>query len=243
MKGHGVERSEITARIENRLPPDILDQPGEVLYIPWSSLRQGRFYFLGLNPGGDPKDSSNEGLVRTISDSLDLIPADWTGEDHIDEGSRGLPPGKPRLQKNVRAIIAATGQEPSDVFSVNAIFLRTPDSKGLSDLDPRTLWKDHFWPIHQMFLEVVKPDVIVCLGNGAGLSSWSLLLERAEERPCPKVTDLGYLEGKFADGVTLPLGSHQLWNGQVVGAPHPSRFPPREPVLEWLRRFASNRAD
>lgn len=49
------------------------------------------------------------------------------------------------------------------MFAVNAIFVR---SKGQRDLDEKEKLFDKCWPIHQTFLSIVQPTIVLFLGNG-----------------------------------------------------------------------------
>jgi hypothetical protein len=223
-------RREIEKLMKNCPSPDILNKSGAVLYNGWSSLADGRLYVMGLNPGGDPEE-----IGKSVVESLGEVE-----EDHSELGKewskshRGLHP----LQKRVIELLKIfwkerdIEEEKKKVFWTNAIFLRSINANILST--PLELW-DMCWPIHQYFLSIIKPEIILCLGNGERLSAFSMIRSKSEGSPstcfCDPKTKT-FRDGKHFDA-TLPIMKGTI-STKVVGVPHPSRFPVTAKLKEFL---------
>jgi len=132
------------------------------------------------------------------------------------------------------------------VFSANALFFRSV--KGSSDIgNVAELWK-RCWPVHQYFLSVVRPRVILCLGNG-DVSSFSLVRAKCISTPAvgwcgvESSRDGKWFRGELpvpekASEPTLPEKAGEL-RCVVVGAPHPSWFPVTDRFKAFLRDLAA----
>ena len=122
-------------------------------------------------------------------------------------------------------------QDVRTIFSANILFVRT--SKG-GDLPCKgteeygTLLTD-CWNVHQRFLSIVRPKLIVCLGNGRD-SAFSKLKdqlkvlpkdEKSQDFQSPKRRRKFYI--RWFD-MSIKPGSGQEFNFRVVGVPHPSWF-------------------
>ncbi len=198
-----------------------LDKSGAVLYNGWSTLSERTLYVMGLNPGGDEKDH----LDNTIRKSL--IERCWQYSAYEAECWGSFCRGKSPHQMRVKRLCAMFGCSPVDVFAANAIFVRTCNSRRI---DP-SLWAK-CWPIHQWFLSVVKPKVVLCLGNGEGLSPFSLLRQACENPDFVKI-DGGFRNGRWFRARVPAVGGADT---VVVGVPHPSRFP----ISPRLEEFCTN---
>lgn len=219
-------RAELLARV-SALPPEVRDRSGAVLYSGWSSLRPGPLYIMGLNPGGDPTAEPHRS--KSMLHDLEQLPNLFSSYADVRwDGARTA--GSTAHQKRVSSLACAAGLDVRDVVAANAIFTRTSRAGEL--IDPVRAWATHFWPIHQWMLSIVRPDIIVCLGNGLGLSSWTLLRAQAlvsHEHPSPN-----YRMGRFAD-VVLPFADGTEHAVLLIGAPHPSRFPVPTAALDCVR--------
>ena len=121
----------------------------------------------------------------------------------------------------------ALGADPRRTLTTNAIFERTSGAGALNGPHWQLWWK-HFWPVHRLFLHVVRPRVILCLGNGPDPSPWELLrLTRKGEgrryswnwENSPGETSEG---GKLRGEVAFDLGEFGEHRCMVLGLPHPS---------------------
>jgi hypothetical protein len=213
--------------ILSQLPEHVRMASGSVLSSGLSALTYGPAYASGMNPGGDPGHQDHR--KQTLLESVAPIPDVWSSyvSDLWDKGRQ--PGDRPHQQRVARMIREGIGCEPSSVFSANAISVRTKVANDL--FDPWALWREHFWPLHQWFLGIVRPKVILALGNGNGLSAFGLFLDRASEAEREPTTN--FRSGKFARArFDLPTGPISVL---LIGAPHPSRFPVAEDVIRRLQ--------
>lgn len=198
-----------------RLPTSVLSHSGEVLYSSVRTLRRGPVYFLGLNPGGDPKR-----VPFTVrSRLLELPDHDWNNYTVSWGGRR---PGAHPLQRGVRWVADALGQDLATICASNLIFTRSPNERGSGYPEAA----DHCWPVHEVILRIVRPRLIVTVGR----------------------QPFDYLRKRFPEGRNLrPFAAgHGGWRCRafccdhriVVGLPHLSIYAiHRHPkVGAWLKR-------
>jgi uracil-DNA glycosylase len=126
--------------------------------------------------------------------------------------------GQSPHQRRVRQIAEMLGLNIRDVFATNAVFLRSIVAEHI----PIPELFDECWPVHQRFLSIVKPSLVLCLGNGDG-SSFCLL--RTKAIALPPVTEIGagFRDGRFYDA-TFRVNDGTTLGCRVLGLPHPSRF-------------------
>ncbi|MDC8449932.1 MAG: uracil-DNA glycosylase family protein [Nitrospira sp.] len=175
-------------------------------------------YIMGFNPGGNPDQSMkleqslhDDKLMRNFSSYkdecwYDKCPEDCTNTKHYGD--------KPH-QKRVRRLAEILGYNNiREVFAANAIFVRSRDQNTLADR--KTLF-DKCWPIHQQFLSIVQPKIILCLGNGERSSAFSFLKEKLKAN---EVTS-----GNVKVFVSkIPMANGIVLESKVIGVRHPSRF-------------------
>jgi hypothetical protein len=202
----------------------ILDKSGSILYSSCETLKRGRYYFLGFNPGG-----SEEG-TDTIRDSLSKLPtyrgnallkgdetADWS-----DPPKRTYPQGEHPLQKRFKGIFEAL--EVEDLRSIcasNMIFTRSPKKQGARYPDMAELC----WPVHKLILEIIRPDAIIMHGH----DTFDFVA---------KTLGGGSIE-------SFPFGTYNtIWrrsilaNGvKLVGLPGLSQYAPNQDVIDKVAQF------
>jgi hypothetical protein len=192
---------------------------GTAMQNGWSSLRPGKLYVMGFNPGGNP-----QAIKRNIGDSIQDLGNSYSAftdecwiENHDEDCSLEECKSKARHQRTVCSLVNVLHPEFNvrDVFATNAIFMRSKYQDTLKG--PRELW-EKCWPVHQLFISIVLPRVIVCLGNGERLSAFSLI--RSKFLGTPKVQHCG-LNG-FGTGNTRHP-SHPSPSPQCPSASHLSR--------------------
>lgn len=201
----------------------LANEKGAILYSGWSTLKEGRFYILGLNPGGNDGHSVYHDIINTTEHYSAYQEGEWS-TDYVNY-SKGCAPH----QNRVKRIIESLGIEPNNVLCTNAIFKQSRNKSGVS-------WQnfEDGWFIHQFLLSIVRPKVIVCLGNGASLSAFSLLHQKSMGSPERSYLPGGHHDSRYAFmkgrgfSGTFDLNGSQLKNVLVLGAPHPSRFDPGE---------------
>lgn len=93
--------TQLLHKLEERLGADIY-KSGSVLYSSPETLKPGRFYFMGFNPGGEPTDNPKETIKAHIEGLKDgfnaFIDESWS------PGGRECSPGQAPHQKNVQAL-------------------------------------------------------------------------------------------------------------------------------------------
>jgi hypothetical protein len=133
----------------------IAAQSGKILYSSIDTLKPGRLYILGLNPGGDP--DRPEPSHYTIAEALDRL-ATKDENDYLDERWQGcpVPGGRPR-QRRVQWLCNQLGHAPRTVCASNLIFIRSRQGNGCGF--PRSA--DVCWPVHQSIIGIVRPRLIL----------------------------------------------------------------------------------
>lgn len=170
-------RNMVMSAIKQHLGKDA-EKSGAVLYNGWSTLRLSHgLYIMGFNPGGNP-----DTIKKSIIETLEEIREDYCSykdecwhkscrEDCRDANHCG----KSRHQTRVTELAKILGCNIRDVFAANAIFIRSNNQDSLAE---KLSLFENCWPIHQMFLSIVQPRTILCLGNGEGSSAFSLLRQK-----------------------------------------------------------------
>lgn len=133
----------------------VLHLSGNILYSAASTLRPGRVYLLGLNPGGDPARHESIGAM------LDALSARTTNA-YVDEcWERRSQAGEAPLQRRVQWLARELGIDVRTICAANLIFRRT---KAAADID-FPVWADLCWPVHDAILQIVRPALIISIGN------------------------------------------------------------------------------
>jgi hypothetical protein len=194
---------------------------GATLYSSFDTIRKGKLYVMGLNPGGSDK--------LTIEKSLDLI-QDSEYNEYTTEWDR--PAGEHPLQKNIRAIVEQFGLMTQDVCASNLIFIRSIGQAGAGYES-----RHKYWGIHRLILETVKPKIIIAFGNGP-ISPYRHLSEMVKNKTEEDSIYSGH--GKFK--CVSFKGDIENLRLTVIGLPHLSRYhlytdnPDKKKVLDWIKR-------
>jgi len=210
--------SDFIATAREQLKP-IIHRSGSILYSAQTTLRPGRLYLLGLNPGGDPTKH------HSIGEDLDQLPLRKHNAYVHESWERQREAGGAPLQQRVRWLMGRLGQDVEDVCAANLIFARSKDASGSEY--PKLA---HIcWPVHLAILEIVRPRLIIAYGNS-------------------HVSPYAYLRGQFGGSSEEVFESgHGTWKCRVsrtagrwiVGLPHLSRYAidHHEDVTDWIRRL------
>jgi hypothetical protein len=122
---------------------------GRFLYSDPSTLRSGKFYLLGHHPGGTLSKHSN------LGDDIQTWGTNGTNA-YLDETWEHSPTaGSFIVQLNVKALCKAIDVCPRQVCASNLYFVS--DYVKVKSLGI-------VWPIHEIVLDMVKPDIIIALG-------------------------------------------------------------------------------
>jgi hypothetical protein len=154
----------------------ILPISGSVFFAGRASYGPGDVYVAGLNPAGlsDPIYS----IERSLTEWLDRPAPLWSA--FLDEA------WPTDFQARMQALaLALGGIDLRRSFSTNAFFVRTPGDDQLREFRPhgrdyKALWSSVMWPCHQLFLSVVRPKLLICLGYNEHFSSRSFFLSASE---------------------------------------------------------------
>ena len=138
----------------------ILDKSGTILYSSCETLKPGKYYFLGLNPGGSDENTET---IRSSLNQLELgkstknayLDEDW-GSDSRSYDKAGHP-----LQMNFNCLFEALGEDSRTVCASNLIFKRSADEGGAGYPELAELC----WPVHKAILEIVCPSAIITFGK------------------------------------------------------------------------------
>lgn len=227
-------RGELIDSVKTLMPPHLYQKAGAILITGIDTLKPANAYVMGLNPGGHPKK-----LHKTIIDTI--APPDgtscYTHEcwqpactevqpcRHLDKNGTTRPEFLVRHQRNMISLASALDATPATLFSANAVFgrstkratLREQTSLGLAE------WWEACWPVHQRFLAIVRPRILVTLGYGETSSAFGLLRDKAGSPRIAQLSDEGRRSGWMFE-TTLELARKEYLETVVVGVPHPSYF-------------------
>lgn len=199
-------------------------EQGATLYSSFDTLKKGKLYILGLNPGG------SHGL--TIEDSLERI-KDPNYNEYTMEWERHKAGDHP-LQRNIKAITDQFKLDIREVIASNLIFTRSIDQNGARWINRR-----NFWPVHAQILQIVQPEIIVAFGKGR-ISPYQHLRDISRNISVTDSIKGGH--GKFTCVSFKGEIENQLVT--VIGLPHLSRYhlytdnPLKRDVLKWIKSKA-----
>ncbi len=191
---------------------------GAAFYSSATTLKQGKFMIIGLNPGGDPDDETT--IEASLNDCLEhdynAFYENWNGNN------------KHRLQENLKSLFSFLGEELKEVCAFNLFFERTKSQKQLS-LEALPIYREILLKI----VDVVKPKVIFTFGK-LPLAEIKMLLTKAEIEETPSghgnwqiTLCSGIMDGQLIKIVGFPLLSvYTLYN--------------RPEQLQMVRRFVNS---
>jgi hypothetical protein len=202
------------------IPAELLDRSGSVFYSGRQAFSGTKpIYLLGLNPGGDPVEMSDETIRLQVKQVLERTQNNWSA--YRDESWGNAPKGTWRMQPRVRHLIAQLGLDPGEVPASNIIFVRSREAHGI--VAERNALAAKCWPFHQRVITELRVQTVICFGNEAG---WWVRLKMGADR----------LVGEFFEVNNRRWGSSAFQNmsGKVViTLSHPSRSdwasPPCDP--------------
>ena len=206
-------RNMVISSIRQHLGRDA-EKPGAVLYNGWDTLCSNNgLYIMGFNPGGSPDNS------KTVIDDLKQLEDDycsyeaecWYCSTHCRNNEHF---GKKPHQKRVKELARILGYDVRQSFAANAIFVR---SKKQDDLKASLELFEKCWKIHQIFLSIVQPKIVLCLGNGERSSAFALLKAKFKAN---EITS-----GNVKEFIgNIPMADGTVLEGRIIGVRHPSRF-------------------
>jgi hypothetical protein len=205
-----------------------LDKRGDIIQCPPGALREGDFYVMGFNPGGDAGES--------IRNTTAKIPSS-TAQDHPLKSVAGN--SRPRLC--MLAEVLGLGDNRVGKLFVTNLF---PDcSAGIPGWKKRhgrpvSDYVEAIWPLHELMLSIVRPRFIIVSGINRRDSAFSLLWDRFHpadmcwDDTMSKVTkaDDPRIKSFSTSGRALAK-ENQRDRVTFIGIPHLSR---RAPIAEVI---------
>jgi hypothetical protein len=137
---------------------EIMNKSGTLLYSACTTLQPGKYYFLGLNPGGE---DDNTNSVRESLNNLSALTVNAYLDQDWGSASRSYGVGLHPLQKNFKGLFDALGEDPRAVCASNLIFTRSIGEKGAGGLSRA----ESCWPVHAAILEIVRPRAVFTFGR------------------------------------------------------------------------------
>lgn len=208
------------ARVADENLSQIANESGTLLYSSPTTVRPGRFYFLGLNPGG------TQDQTATIRQSIDDLRSGLTTENaYLDQDwsstTKQFGKGGHPLQKNFRYLFESLGEDTSSVCASNLIFSRSVDERGAGGLNRAEIC----WPVHDAILAVVRPSALITFGRQAFAFIHDKLGGGACGQVCAKHGNWTCQFSDLSGGIKL------------VGLPHLSRYTlyTRKEVMDKIR--------
>lgn len=128
-----------------------ITESGHIFYNNYQTLKRGKYYLLGLNPGGVEYETNSE---ATIDNSFNKFLAEGYWE-YAEEWASGHP-----IFKNLTCIAEELGIELRQVFTSNLVFKR---SRNEASMD-RTIY-DKCLQVHDLVIDIIKPEVIISFGR------------------------------------------------------------------------------
>jgi hypothetical protein len=230
-------RSQILALLD-RMPNGFADLPGEVFSSGWSALTKGKFYLAGLNPmAGIRYRTVREHVANWTLNSFSAFHEQCWKKECWNQDCYGLQStlrcshqrGADRHQQAVQVMMkrAAPGIELARLFATNAIFARSARAGSFSRENQMSLARgfEACWPLHEFFLSIVRPRVILCLGYQDDGSPFSLFKRKAERGSVGCIdafTPAGRRYASFKSARMTFDVFHQKLHCLVVGIRHPS---------------------
>jgi len=200
------------------LPPNVLNVSGRFLYSDISTLKPGKIYLLGYNPGGKPDEHpSLRNEIRQWFSKNDNA--------YLDEEWRGFQKGQAPLQQRVKALLNAIGIKPEDVCASNLFFVRSEREEEMSKIikdilnkSPEGSFNCHFQSVHKAMIDIVKPGCIIAFG----LTTYRII-KKLFHSTCESTFPSHYkhrgkdLDYKIAERIQI----------KIIGLPHLSHYDPR----------------
>jgi hypothetical protein len=183
---------------------------------PYNTLKQGDFYFLGLNPAGQGLDPQDLFFKKERQDHCAYLhDKEWGTRGEIHRG---------RIKELLMKVLEYTDKpHPEDdiktIFSSNIYFLCSPSTKSLFKYDFDI---EYFFNWHKRFLSLVKPKYIICNGNARGIVSAFGSIQAMLEVKNDDVRVDHYTKSKMFNLKSFTT----TYNGKktiVIGVPHLSR--------------------
>ncbi|MCK7460015.1 hypothetical protein [Idiomarina aminovorans] len=150
---------------------------GGIFYSKSDAFKKGDIYLLGYNPGGDSGQPIIEELDRCFEREQSFYKDVWqhrAGTSNNGSLVNRDVEKQTRYQRGVISFIDLLGFKLEQVCASNLIFFQSHSAKTVNHRQAADLC----WPIHEVALSVVRPRLIVAIGNGNSGSAYSEVLRR-----------------------------------------------------------------
>lgn len=216
---------QLNAFIREHFTAADLKESGAVLYSTQESLHKAPALIFATNPGGDPErlSGADYAIGNRVFASRHELTFGWKPDGSYTP-----------LQKRVRGLLSdMLGLD--DVAAIpytNLIFQRTANTSGLD-------WSlaDKCWAVNKLILDLVRPHLIITIGNGRGNSPYAYLrqaLQADSEQTAP--SGFGNYQLRYATA-----RQHDARVG-LLGLPHLSRYPITNSAYQSAQRWVQARA-
>jgi hypothetical protein len=189
----------------------ISEWKGGVLYSSKDTLKKGDLYLMGYNPGGSGGATSIKVDIENLKKKTENSYLDEEWEPNGYKYEKGEAP----FQKRVQYLFKQMGVDLRSVCSTNLIFAQSRNAEGVELKDA-----DMCWPVHKYLInEVVKPKIIICIGNRESESAYAYL--RGKYQPIAKEESRSANQGHYKIKAFQTGCETPRW---VIGFPHFSRY-------------------
>ncbi|MGA3069271.1 MAG: hypothetical protein ABSD43_03555 [Terracidiphilus sp.] len=213
-----LNEQEITAFVQEarEVLKDFLKDSGTILYSSFETLKRGKYYFLGLNPGGSELDTEN-----SIGKSLENLRSQTQNaylkgpKDGIADWGR-YPSGDAPLQLRYQYLFTelGLGEKLDSVCASNLIFRRSVGEKGSGGIE----MADLCWKVHEAILKIVQPEAIIVFGKLPYFFIKDKLNGTDLTESCTKHGSWKLRHSILKGGAILNT------EAQLIGLPHLSRY-------------------
>ena len=204
------------------------ERSGTVLYSDLASIRPGRVYLMGINPGGKEDKCPQAAIIQNLfalEGTNSYADQDWaetSGDSHKSShlsNGRLRPECRTLFQQRVCSLFPMLGIEPKDVVSTNVIFARSSELATLRG--SKAEWKQRCGQVHNALLGIVRPRWIITLGFGDAFASVSSFGKETEPQKPIKVNNQAV---GWHRRIAIPLqaGGGDPLDVGVLGVAHPS---------------------
>ena len=207
-----------------------LDKKGGIIYSSHETIcrdEEVEVYLIGLNPGGT-------GSSVTL-DQCRVGNMTRTDNAYLHEEWGNFKAGEAPLQKRVQWLLKQLGLEIEKVFATNLVFMQSRKVATFKEdvgIDIKVA-ADACWPVHEAFLNIVRPRLILAISNGKqDFSTYSYMLNTCKEiKQVPTIHSYHTFHLK---------GFHTSISGQnvfVAGLPHLSHYIPNanDKTINWIK--------
>lgn len=202
----------------------MLGLPGGVLYSGVETLKPGPVYLLGLNPGGSGGATLKDSLENSRRGHNAYLDEEWY------PGGKWRPKGQATLQRRVQHLCRMMGKDTREVPASNLAFTQSVRVDTHDDF-PAAVRSS--LPVHQLFLEAIRPRFLMTFGALDYFGS-VIPLEQVESR------DAEFSAWRAHRGYATIAGRRVAF-GNV---PHMSLWPSdkREHIVEWALEHLNSTA-